>query len=113
MFPDEHRLLYLRRNQAAERAIAELRNSAAEPWSVVCRYLHERYDFAVEDATPREVARFLKRRGFALERCTEGEAFLRACDASRYTGAAPTASAPLIEEAIRLIQALEADPCAH
>jgi hypothetical protein len=98
--------------EAATRALTELRAGSASPWLVLCRYLRERLHFDVPDATPREVARYLKRRGFALERCAQSEAFLQACDAVRYSVDAG-ASQALVDGAIKVIEALEADPCAR
>jgi hypothetical protein len=111
--PDERRLRDQRRSQAAQRALAELRSGTESPWSIVCRYLHERLNFASQDATPREVARFLKRRGYALERCAQAEAYLQACDAVQFTGNAAMDANSLAAEATNLIQTLEADPCAR
>ncbi len=113
LFPDKRGLKERRRSQAAERALADLRAGSGSPWAVVCRYLRQRLDFAARDATPREVARFLKRRGFALERCAQGQAFLQACDAVRYTGGVAPDGKSLADEAATLIQTLEADPCVH
>jgi hypothetical protein len=109
--PTEGTLNDRRRSQAAERAIADLRAGGESPWVVVCRYLRERLDFAARDAAPREVARFLKRRGFTADRCAQSEAFLRACDAIRYTSGTTPDATSLAEEAATLIQTLEADPC--
>ncbi len=100
-----------RRSLAAERALADLRAGSASPWSVVCGYLRERLDFAAQDAAPREVARFLKQRGVSLERCAQSQAFVQSCDAIRYTGGPAPDAKSLAEEAVKLIQTLEADPC--
>ena len=91
LYPDARTLHDRRRSQAAARALADLHAGRGTPWSVACRYLRERFDFAAQDAAPGEVARFLKRRGFALERCAEAENFFKSCDAARFTAAtAPT-----------------------
>jgi hypothetical protein len=58
------------------------------------------------------VARFLRRCGFAKERCALGLAFFRHCDAIRFAADALTQQ-PLCDEAEALIEALEADPCAR
>lgn len=95
-------------NQAFQRALAQLMTAPA--WNVVASYLRERFEFAALDATPAEVAAFLKRRGFALSLCRQGRAFIEACDAVRFTQGEIGASR-LAEDAERLIRALEADPC--
>ncbi len=80
-------------------------------WTVLGRYLHERFDFAVDEPTPGDVAAFLKRHGFAKEVYGQGQAFFRECDAVVYaSGPIP---ARLTEDAVCLIHALEADPCAR
>jgi hypothetical protein len=109
-WPTKNRLWSRQRNESAERALADLRAATEAPWNIMCRYLRERLNFAALDATPREAARFLKRRGFALERCAQIEAFLQASDVCRFTGGASDARL-LTEEAATLIQSLEADPC--
>lgn len=85
--------------------------STRAPWTLVGRYLHERYDFAVADATPAEVAQFLERRGFAMTVCEMARAFFASSDAVRFaeSGARPELS----DQAARLIRAMEADPCAR
>jgi hypothetical protein len=110
-FPTEAQRTARHRAQAARRALARLQ--AGEPaWAVVPRYLHERYDFGVDDPTPADAAAFLKRLGFAKERCRDAAAFFARCDAVRYTAALMDPKTPG-EDAARLIQALEADPCAR
>lgn len=96
--------------EAARHALAALGHGSEWPWSIVCRYLRDRFDFTGQDASPREVARFLKRRGFALERCARSEAFLQACDALQFAGQ-PADVKALAGQAMLLIEALEADPC--
>jgi hypothetical protein len=110
-WPDGSRNKNRLRNEAARHALAALHGGRESPWSVVCRYLRERLDFPAVEPTPREVARFLKRRGFALERCAQSEAFLQACDAVQFTGGSAVAAKSLAEEAATLIESLEADPC--
>lgn len=111
IYPAEPALLDRRRSRAAQQALAKIRGGSDSPWSVMCGYLRARFDYAAQDATPREAAKFLKRRGFALERCAQAEAFLQACDAVQFTGNATMPAKTLADEAARLIQALEADPC--
>lgn len=112
IYPDARVLKERRRTGAAQCALAELRRGEDNPWSIVCRYLRDRLDFAAMDATPREVGRFLKRRGFALGRCALAEDFFSKCDAARYTEASFGDAEALAAQAVRLIESLEADRCA-
>jgi hypothetical protein len=109
LFPHEAEQARQYRLASASRAVAQLQAGKVAASVIVSGYLSDRFDFAVEDPTPAEVFSFLKRRGFALVRCAQAQAFFQACDAARYTAAA--APVPR-DEAVRLIQALEADPCA-
>ncbi|MBI3821601.1 MAG: hypothetical protein HY289_02865 [Planctomycetes bacterium] len=107
LFPDTASLAIKHRRGAAQRALAQVQAPDARVREIVCRYLTERFDFAVADPTPAEAHGFLKRRGFTISNCDRVRAFLQACDAARYTEGPATpahAAAPLIE-------ALEADPC--
>jgi hypothetical protein len=111
VFPAESQRKARHRRQSAKRALGQLRGS--EPaWIILRRYLHERFDFAVDDPTPMDVFAFFKRRGFAKERCQDAAAFFSQCDAVRYTDRSID-SKPLSDSAVCLIQALEADPCAR
>lgn len=112
VFPDERRRRARHRSQAAQRALAHLKAGRDSTWSIVRTYLHERFDFGVDDPTPADVTVFLKQRGFAMERYAKGQAFFQRCDAVRFTNAMSDPT-PLIDDASHLIQALEADPCAH
>jgi hypothetical protein len=98
------------RNAAARRAVDQLHSAPADVWGVVCRYLQERFDFASPDPTPVEVAAFLKRHGFAKATREHARSFFQNCDASRFAKSEPATS--LAQDAIRLIEALEADRCA-
>jgi hypothetical protein len=111
-FPDKARKARQHRDNSAARAIAHLRGSGASAWDAVRLYLRERFDFAATDATPMEVAAFLKRRGFAKAVDEQARAFFQACDAVRFNAGA-TAAQPLADNAVCLIEALEADPCAR
>lgn len=104
------RKVHVRRHQngSAQRALASL--PSAPPWHVVASYLRERLDFPALDGTPSEVMTFLKQRGIALSLCRQSRAFFEACDAARFTSSAAQEDW-LVEEAKRLIVALEADPC--
>jgi len=110
-FPDDVVRLQRQRSIAAKRALAQLQAGPDPAWIVLGRYLRERFDLAVDDPTPADVAAFLRRRGFAKQVCAACLAYFHARDAVVYA----SASIPphLSEEAARLIRALEADPCAR
>jgi hypothetical protein len=107
-FPHETEVARRFRKSAAARAMNLLRTGDVAAWTVVHRYLRERFRFAVEDPTPAEIAGFLKRLGFAKTLSEQGRAFFRASDAVRFADAEPK---QLTDAARDLIQALEADPC--
>jgi len=98
------------RSSACQRARTRLLGGDAAPWAVVCQYFVDRFDFSIIEPTPDDVAAWLQRRGFAKERCAAGRNFFEVCDAARFDWM-PTDAKPLTEKAIRLIEALEADPC--
>lgn len=98
------------RSSASQRARTRLLGGDTAPWAVVCQYLVDRFDFSVVEPTPDDVAAWLQRRGFAKERCAAGREFFEVCDAARFD-LTPADAKPLTEKAIRLIEALEADPC--
>jgi hypothetical protein len=106
--PDRKELTRRHQKGAAKRALARL--ATASPWNVVASYLQERLDFPALDAAPKEVADFLTRRGFARSLCRQSQAFFEACDSARFTDSFG-AMRCLSQEAARLIDALEADPC--
>lgn len=110
--PDETRRRKHQRRSAAQRALAALKSNRTISWMAVCKYLHERFEFAVDDPTPEDVWTFLKRRGFLITNCDAGRAFFQQCDLLRFAQDAPETT-PLNDEAARLIEALEGDPCAR
>ncbi len=80
-------------------------------WVVLQSHLAERWDFAAEQPTPAEAARFLRRRGFAKPLCERVETLLRRCDAARYAPSPP--ADPALRDALAsLLRDLEGDPCA-
>ena len=112
-FPDDAQRARRHRDSSAARALALLQSADVSAWDVVFHYLRERFDFPARDATPAEVAAFLKRRGFTKSLCEQARAFFHAWDAARFTVGASVAQKPSADDAVRLIQALEADPCAR
>lgn len=112
-FPDEAKRLRRHRLGAAQRAMAHLKSDPASARDALRRYLEERFEFAVAEPTPTEVFAFLNRRGFALVRCKECQAIFQLCDTESYTIGSARDLASLAEAAARVIQSLEADPCAR
>ena len=111
-FPNETEAARRYRLQSAARALAQLPADGVPAWVVVHRYLQDRFRYPVKDPTPAEVASFLKRHGFAKPLCEQARTFFRECDAANFAG--PVAEPKqLAADARRLIQALEADPCAR
>ena len=112
-FPDESQRARQHRTTSAQRALAHLQAGNGSVWEMMRRYLHERFDFSIPDPTPVDVALFLKRRGFAKPLCDQARKFFAACDALRFTSSELAESKQLKDEAVHLIEALEADPCAR
>jgi hypothetical protein len=104
----------LRRSRAARLAIAHLQKQAAdvpETRSAAVDFLRQRLDLAALEATPNEVADHLKRFGFAKPLVSDWAAFLATCDRQRFAPEVNQQNSPLSAHAIRLIHAVEADPC--
>ena len=110
--PDEAERRKRKRQRAAQNARLALRKGAMPAWEIVHEYLHDRFDFALEEPTPAEAARHLLRLGFAKELCGQCKTLLQACDALRYGASTPGDKNPNAD-VDRLIAALEADPCAR
>jgi len=114
LFPDAARILHERRGQSARRAAHDLARMA-RPYSpdrfvaILTGYLGERFDFAAEEPTPAEVVQFLKRHGVAVPVRQSWADFLSACDAARFGPAAPEAHDAWPDQAVKLINALEAE----
>ena len=111
IFPTAAQRQARQRSRSAQRALARL-HTGEPPWVVVGDYLRGRFEFTVSDPTPTDVAGFLKRRGFAKECSRSAAAFFAQSDAVRYTDARAD-SQKMRDDGARLIQALEADPCAR
>jgi hypothetical protein len=112
-FPDESRRGIRFCANSARRALSQLQAGDVSAWLVVRQYLNERFNFGIEDPAPREVASFLKRRGFAITLCEQAEAFLQTCDAERFTNEVASGATQQSGAAACLIQSLEDDPCAR
>jgi hypothetical protein len=113
LYPDAAERRQRRRSRAARLALASLNKQgldSADTRSAAVDFLRQRLDFPGVEASPAEVGRHLKRLGMAKPLIADWAAFLEACDRCRF---APAAAEPelLNVEAIRLIHAVEVDPC--
>jgi hypothetical protein len=119
LYPNAAELRLRRRSRAARLAVAYLTKHAPDvprTRAAAVDFLRQRLDLPAVEATPREVARHLKRMGLAKPLALEWSVFLGDCDRFRFARPADALPAdqpenPLCGEAIRLIHALEADPC--
>jgi hypothetical protein len=112
--PDAARLRRRLHARATRRAIRELKR-AGEPGgaataAALTRYLRQRFDLAVTEPTPAEVAKCLQRAGASAAVVQKATGLLSACDGARFAPAG--ARAGLAADAIQFIQTLEADLCA-
>jgi hypothetical protein len=91
LFPDAVRLAKLRRNRAARRALERLKKAraAADPAGAAAAafrgYLAARFGMPPAAQTPAEVSAALAAVECPAEKAADAEAFLRACDAARFT----------------------------
>jgi hypothetical protein len=91
LFPDAVRLAKLRRNRAARLALDRLRKArtSADPAGAAASafrgYLSARFGMPPAAQTPAEVSAALCAVGCPPDRTADAEAFLRACDAARFT----------------------------
>ena len=107
MYPDGARLAKLRRNRAMRRALDAIRraNSAEGVAKAVLGYLRSQCPMAAGCVTPSEVAESLRSGNIA--HAEEVEAFLRHCDAARFSTASDI-GVSLADEARSLLARLEA-----
>jgi len=91
LFPDAVRLAKLRRNRAARLALDRLKKAraSADPAgaaaSALRGYLSARFGIPPAAQTPAEVSAALRAVECPAEKAADAEAFLRACDAARFT----------------------------
>lgn len=91
LFPDAVRLAKLRRNRAARLALDRLKKAraSADPAggaaSAFRSYLSARFGMPPAAQTPAEVVAALRAVECPAEQAADAEAFLRACDAARFT----------------------------
>jgi hypothetical protein len=120
LYPDAAERRHRQRSRAARLALAYLEKQAPDvprTRAAAVDYLRQRFELSATEPTPHEVAFFLKRLGVAKKLAAEWSSYLEECDRLRY---APTADGERVSpdqpklavEAMRLIHALEADPCA-
>lgn len=90
VFPDAARLAKLRRNRATRTALDRLKqaHSSVDPAGAAAfafrQYLTARFGVPPSAQTPTEVAVALRTLDHPAERAIDAEAFLRACDATRF-----------------------------
>ncbi|MCI0641451.1 MAG: hypothetical protein L0Y72_05810 [Gemmataceae bacterium] len=102
------------RSRAAQTALAVLEKESVpveHTRAAVSEFLRQRFDLPANEPTPAEVSRFLRRLGAdkaTVRTCAE---FFEQCDAQRF-GPKNAANATQRDDAIRIIQLLEAAPCA-
>jgi hypothetical protein len=108
LFPDAVRLAKLRRNRAARLALDRLKaaRTSADPAgsaaSAFRGYLTARFGMPPAAQTPAEVSTALRTVECPADRAADAEAFLRACDAARFTPT-PDSGLSLTREAESLI----------
>ncbi|HET6574938.1 MAG TPA: hypothetical protein VFG68_15135 [Fimbriiglobus sp.] len=91
LFPDAVRLAKLRRNRAARLALDRLKKArtSADPAGAAASafrgYLSARFGMPSAAQTPAEVSAALRAVECPADRAADSEAFLRACDAARFT----------------------------
>lgn len=92
LHPNEARLALRRRSRAARQAIAALerirpgegKEGAAIAVRTVTRYLQQRLDLSVQEATPREVAFYLRKTGYSAGLARQAFTFFETSDALRF-----------------------------
>jgi hypothetical protein len=103
-----------RRSRAARLALAYLEKRPGDvprTRAAAVDFLRQRLDLPALEATPNEVARHLKRLGFAKPLVADWAVFLQTCDRFQFAASPEPLEKPLHVEAVRLINAVEADPC--
>ena len=113
LYPDGPRLARLARSRATRRASEAIRRAGAssEPpaalaWALI-GYLRERHRLPAAAVTPGEVATALRELGMASGDVEAVTAFLRSCDAARFSATSDSGRS-LTTEAVALLARLEA-----
>ncbi len=107
-FPDAARLARLRRNRATRTALDRLKKArtAADPAGAAAvafrHYLTARFGVPPSAQTPTEVAAALRDAEQPADRAADAEAFLRACDATRFDQSSDSGMS-LVMQAERLV----------
>ncbi len=111
--PDGPRLARLARSRSTRRAVEAIRRAsgsseppAALAWAVI-GYLRERHRLPAAAVTPGEVATALQELGMATDAVEAVTAFLRSCDAARFSATSDSGRS-LTTEAVALLARLEA-----
>jgi hypothetical protein len=92
LHPNEARLALRRRSRAARRALAALERIQPAPGKegtvlavrAVTHYLQQRLDLAVHEATPREVAFYIRKMGYSAALARQAFTFFELSDAHRF-----------------------------
>jgi hypothetical protein len=116
LHPDATRQAGRLRTQAARRALQQLRDlpatdGQAASGAIVAEYLCRRLDLPAAEPTPGETLLHLRRARVPPPLTDQVQAFFAAFDALRFAPPAGRNGQDLRGEAVRLIQALEAEPC--
>jgi hypothetical protein len=98
-------------SRAVEQARQELSAGRTPPWAVMACYLRQRLGYAGTEPTPVDMARLLKRRGFAAAVIAAARDFEAACDAARFAPVRGSDHGALRDRALHLVQAMESDKC--
>jgi hypothetical protein len=116
VYPDEVCQAGRLRSQAARRAFQQLRalpptDGQVNSGAIVAEYLCRRLELAVAEPTPGETLLYLRRARVPPPLADKVHAFFAASDALRFAPPDDRNGQDLRAEALRLIQALEVEPC--
>jgi hypothetical protein len=114
--PDARLAARRRKSEAAQVALASLKNGAMSPVELAAAmsdYLRRRFDLVGAEPTPAEAGQVLFACGVSRKLREQIVTFLQSCDAGRFGAAALADTSALSAEAVVLINALEAEPCAQ
>jgi hypothetical protein len=97
-----------------EQTTAKLAHSSQEATDVtrlVTEYLRSRMEFPAQEPTPKEVERWLKRRGIAKPTRERWRQLLNGYDAGRFAPGSDSKQVVVVPEAVELIRILENETC--
>jgi hypothetical protein len=114
LYPNAAQQRQRRHSRAARRAFALLEKPGVDNYrtrAAALDFLRDRLDLSEGEPTPYEVTNHLKRLGLAKTLIADWDTFLKSCDLLRFAPPFTTTEKSLHAEAIRLIHAVEGDPC--